>query len=811
MYKITICLTFLLAQSLLAVPALKPKSSAQFFVSPNQTSVISFQVPEGGAASDYSVTIHDISGLEVSRSTASAKDAGQLDMEVKLPQGYYVITFPDLDQEFGLVVAPPFEGERDPFFGIDAALSWLSAPETRKDKVDILKYCGVSIARERLRWGEIEPASGKFDWQTSNRYDELRKLYADAGIRVLEVFHSVPLWMRRDSAGVYPLDLVATSESWRKVAIHWKDEWAALDIWNEPDISFGGNQPASRYAALAKTIAYTTRQAAPNTELGAVVLAYLTMPFLELAARNGVLDVCDFFSFHYYKDPAGLATHIREIRNWLNKFDRQDMPMWITEMGRSWVRKGDEIRPSQEADLERAWVFARDVVESKANGISAIFPFVFVDYSEKGSEMFGMMDIQGSPEATIAAYAQSIRILQEVRYLGDIKSSPGSRVFQRNDGTVIVAWISMDAPAFPVRAMEGLDGRALDQPADGFSYLFTTLDAIRGELATDTDAMQLYKMAPVSSAALSDPSPIVLSPQVKDDEVTVVNRGYQLANDLKTLTVDLHVANLGGEEKSLSIDVRSGEGKESAPVTNMPSEGLWAKLKRWIGWDAPAPKDNGLLAHISLTVPPASTASHVVTVDVSNLSPDASGTAWLNFIPEDSSIAPACIALIPSLGLSEHLKAFDYQFAVPISDLSRWSKNSSGKESLSKSAEDNWKLNVVFEGQGDRWVYPKIKLPQEVQNDRVSAVLIRARFSCEGEHSIARFMSFDRNEKNSVTGFSIIPNDGEWHVALIPLDAYLQAPNGKPVGSLLDTIALGFNTKQDSGELEVSDLYLLGN
>lgn len=76
-------------------------------------------------------------------------------------QGFYEFTLPAQEFTGGVVILPPYSGERDPFFAMDAACSvfGLYRDEALASAYfRILGYGGISVIRERLLWNQLEPA-----------------------------------------------------------------------------------------------------------------------------------------------------------------------------------------------------------------------------------------------------------------------------------------------------------------------------------------------------------------------------------------------------------------------------------------------------------------------------------------------------------------------------------------------------------------------------------------------------------------------------------------------------------------------------
>jgi len=220
-------------------------------------------------------------------------------VELKLRPGYYEIVFPGSSQEFGIAALPAFAGQRDPFFAIDSAMSWLVRDRSTRDGLlDVLRRCGVGMSRERLAWRAISPSTGTWEWDTPQGYETLRRAAADRGVEVLEMCHDAPGWLGR--VGKYPADLAATARQWKQIAERWQSTWGALEVWNEPDIFFGDNLPGDQYVPLVKATAYAIQQAGSKRPVVGGVVAHFNAAFLDSCAANGMLDSVDVVSFHTY-------------------------------------------------------------------------------------------------------------------------------------------------------------------------------------------------------------------------------------------------------------------------------------------------------------------------------------------------------------------------------------------------------------------------------------------------------------------------------------------------------------------------------
>jgi len=789
-----------------------PLDITQLFPDANAKTVIAFGAPVGSVSdANHTYAISDYSGNVVAEGQANISALGELEVPLDLPAGYYEITFAGGENgwETGVWCRPTGPSVDDGFMSVDTAISWLTKPVQRPALIKNLSSMVRSngMARERLSWNQINPQPGVWDWETKRQYDSTRSRYKALGIPVLEMFHSSPNWLGSAQDGTFPDDHVAVDDAWRIISQRWAEGWGALEVWNEPDIRFGGEQPSDQYVPIVKTIRYALRSQGIQTPIGGGVFSAMNPAYADLAASNGLLEVSDFISFHYYEDPLGLESVIQQYRDWLDAFGYGAKPLWMTEVGLARASHGGRRAPLA-LQSEMALVYAMQAVEARACGIERFFSFVFVDYSERnGSRSYGMQDSRGTPLRILAASSQAGYALGGAEYIGDLPNDviPGVqriRVFKvgqnkETDSTplAMAAIYTGDATVdeivtLPFEAVkaQGIDGRSLPllnegrrlNVEDGLVYVYGTLSSVQNLLNTDTQAMELYRMSQGAPRSMPVASSVVLQPQLDLSTLTAVSSsGYFLTPDCGELPLTVIVNNLGDESRMVSI-VATG-----APET-------------------------------TVTVGAKSRVPVIFNIDVSAL-PQDPGTQKLRLTVRANSDTEAPtsrveLVLIPASGLSEHLQGSHYQFALSLNEAYRWKNEANGELSLEHDAGAAYGFRVKFKPGVDRWAYPKYTLPQEVDQEKIDGVLVRARCL---EPGIVRLLAWDGNDNMSMTRYSIIPSDGEWHVAYIPFDALTQRQFHGDATSLSDLvrvskIAIGVNSEVDENGLEISDIYLIG-
>lgn len=765
---------------------------------------------------EISYRVSDYQGNLVTEGMAQAAPDGFLPLTLDESTGYYEVMFPGLniqpmgfwmwhedvtphDRTFWEKLGRFFGFKRsekttdsDPFFCIDTALSWLVKPEQSTLLIpQIPVIVGKDgLSRERLSWAAVNPKPGIFEW---DKYESIREDYSRNGVGVLEMFHDVPAWMGRSQKGKFPDDLIAASDSWSQVAARWQKYWSALEVWNEPDIGLGGNQPADQYVPIVKTIRWAMRSHGIETKIGGGVFATMHHLYVDLSARNGLLDECDFLAFHYYGDPLGLERLIRRYRNWLEKAGYANKPLWITEIGQPRPGTG-HTRPSVEVQKSNALFYTMQLVEAKACGIERCFPFVLPEYSEHGgSRDFGLLDHKGTALRALAGLAQARNMLSDKSYIGDLPggSLPGTkriRVFQNDhnseDVCVVVYTGETSADAkisvpFPVKEARGVDGRVLGvDPSgfvpipDGLVYLSTDLKAISEMLQTQTEAAALKAMADGKTQALPALSPIILQPKINPDQLKAMStRGYFL-NKQKSLPLSVIVNNLGAEKHTVTVQV-AGSAESKVEVDG--------KSRKIVECDIDV-----------ASLPDGLGDSKTVRITATSPGVERIGAVELDLLlAEDDR------------GIADYLKEAKYQLPLAVRDDYRWQENSSGKLSFVQRQEDTYGYTVEFPPKVDRWAYPKFRLPQEVDPKSATGILVRARCL---KPAAVRVMSWDAQGEQSFTSFPIFPADGNWHVVYVPFSSYLS-----DAGRQLPTeISIGMNSMENTNEIEISDLIIIG-
>lgn len=794
MYRFALPLLIALAGSA-AGQSLRPERINEHFLVAGSPRELRWKI-DGEVPKPLGYAIRDFGDRPVTH--GEAKTVGDVAIvALDLPAGYYEIEFPGVKQRFGIVVcvfvatagvgaAPAL----DPFFAIDGALSWLVMDERlRSGLVSAARVSKISMVRERLTWGGVHPAADRWDWQSTVRFESLRKTYERNGTPILELAHDAPAWMGR--VGKYPANLAAAARSWGQIGRRWQTTWGAVEIWNEPDIFFGDNLPGDQYAAVVHAIDYGLYRAGIATPRVGGAVAHFHPEFLEAFADNGGLDSIDVFSFHTYGRAMEMAPLTARYQKWLAGAGHKDMPLWITECGRPWRRGPD--RPPAVQDAESALDITMKAVEARASGIERYFAFVYPFYEENDSN-FGMMDRQGLPLRSMAAYAQAARLLQYARYVGELKTDPPlprTRVFDSGKRRIAVLYAGRPGAIkqvridVPVEQVRGLDGRELPLGAhgevpldDGLAYAVLKTDEKKTPGTAD----------PPVVPARGNRCPIVLRYEFDREQVEPSTAGYRVrATPAGKLQFRVRAFNLSDQPQRITLQLKAEAIKttsEAKVVVDLPADGNGDAV-----WD------------LDFSGAFAATNRAKATVEL---------------VPAAGRVQRRLVAVFSGeTTLPNILGRFRRTVKLPIGELGRWTPSITGigTMKLDQTPEVPWRLSAQFKP-GDRWVYPQFALPEGTDLRQFSGMVLRGR--CSGQAEVRMFLWEGAGGVGYITPGSIFPADGQWHSVPVRFaDLTLSGANAADPNGRLDLdqvrrISLGMNCRTEACVLEVGEAYLVG-
>ncbi|MEA3206982.1 MAG: hypothetical protein QOE70_39 [Chthoniobacter sp.] len=769
-------------------------------VVPDQPATLRWRVNRMGPTSKLPYLLTDYTGRKIGSGEARLSSDQTVTITRAFPRGYGEITFPEANQTFGLVALEPPARPYDPFFCLDAGLSWLELnPDRRAALVKIAARCGIAMSRERLGLGSVNPEKGKFDWESRRLFGSLRKMYADSKVPILEILEGGGKYLGSTKGSMFPANLPEMAAAWTEVARHWQ-VWGGAEVCNEQDLK---PIPAEQYVPMAKSMSYALTKAPSKVPLVSGVFATIPPgPYFDTCAANGMLEDSNAVSFHSYDRAPDVESMVSRYRTWLKNSGKEAMPLWHTECGWAWTQGPD--RPPQDQDAMSALEISTKAVESRACGVARYFPFVYV-YYEEGQKAFGMMGREATPLRSMAAYAMCIHALSGKNYLGDLEGLDASikmaRVFGNSAGKewVAVLYTGRLNPqakvVFPitVKRAAGADGRELqvsDQSLpipDGMTYVWMDSSDLRAKLKTDTAAKRLYELGQHPLEQKRRGSPLVLQFLAEQTPSRASARRYLITQETAhDFPLHVRIHNLSQAPiaftPELSLPGKTGEKAASVTVPAMGYSDLAWKLDVTPNLDI--------------------AQTHFISV---------SGKAEKGIQP-----LPLAIPIVIEGTLEQHLKKHKKQTPLQITSLTNWRPNiaGNGKSTFVITSEGAWRTEVKFSGGGGNWTYPKFILPEKLAPDAYSGFLMRARILQAASNVAIIAGSGDKSPSFWVS--DLFPADGEWHVVYVPFAEFKPGPGGAGnQNTRLDPaswkdLAIGMGSKGPENALEVSQFILVG-
>lgn len=781
---------------------LRPVNVDDFFIAPDKSAELTWKAASIGRKDRLAYKLTDYVGHVLKEGECLPGGDGMVRLSLeKLPRGYYEVSFPECGEVFGLVSNEAQVGAADPFFCMDAALSWLESREdVRPSLTRILRRSGIAMARERLDWGAINPSKDKWDWEGGPRkYATMRQHYVAAGVPTLEMLHGGAQHLGMLGNTPYPQNLVEISRSWIAMGTKLKSTCGAAEVWNEPDLIA---LPADQYAVLTKVAAWAFREAHVETPLVGGV--YATLPpgsYFDTSAANGMFDQVDAVSFHAYDHAPDMIGMIGRYRTWLAASGKGTMPLWLTECGLPWAM--GTSRPAADQDATSALEIVMKGVEARAGGVARYFPFVYAFY-EEGRKNFGMMGREATPLRSMAAYAHLAGILAGKSYVGDLETgSPTvklARVFGDDTSArlIVLYTAKLNSAAsiklsFAVDRIAGIDGRPLMKNSDGaipipdgLTYLWINATKIATALKTETAAAPLSLLGRQSPPVRPDPSPLVLQYLFSDTPSRVSARRYLLAETTaRKLPIHVRLWNLSTRAEKVVVTLQ-------LPGSASPAHEL-------AGVEVPAQA----FADCNWTV---NALDHLDVADTRFIRIAASSESG-------AKIAPLAIPLVVEGSLEVHLSRHAKKVRLPIHELNRWQRNIAEHGTMTMSAaEDHWQTDVSFAGPGDYWLYPLFNLPSPIDRG-MAGLLVRARISKPARNVGLMLQSEGQGDFRAL---DLFPADGAWHVVYVPFDEFRPGPghpdmqNARLNPGIIKQISVGFGSVGKTNMMELSDLILVG-
>ena len=347
----------------------------------------------------------------------------------------------------------------DSFFGVDAALSWVGSPsatvlnwygeDSYAATLDLIRLCGVPHVRERMRWADVEPERGKFDW---GRYARNVRAAEKRGLRLLGMFHDAAPYAGTDRKT--PTDMRGVHDLCRAYGRMGGAVMSGWEFWNEPDIPSFWTDACWNYAAAMKAGSLGYRAANPSAPvLNGALCHHRRGGDDALLFRNDLAKYIDVFNVHVYGNPSDYPAYFADLEGFLTRSGADGCECWITESSSNLEGPAAEesLKPGCKAhsyvqELALAELYPKCRILMQMHGVARDYFFVFGAHSERGgSKDWGVQRRDGSVKPIFTSISAATEHLVAARLLGEKKVGDGIRlfVFVQPDGSQSVAYWSV--------------------------------------------------------------------------------------------------------------------------------------------------------------------------------------------------------------------------------------------------------------------------------------------------------------------------------------------------------------------------------
>jgi polysaccharide biosynthesis protein PslG len=375
----------------------------------------------------------------------------------------------------GLCQSPP-EGWSLPipgYFGVNIHFKdvWVRAKYKDDDlgqEVIALKNAGIGWVRRDMRWSDVEPEAGKYDFSL---YDQLVGALHGAGFRILLTLDYSNKNYENNAAPSTDQGRAAFARFAATAALRYAGKVDVWEIYNEPNSPFWTPAPdADQYVLLANQATAAIRKAVPGAVIVGPALAGPTSddaPLAEKGARVTFLDKVlaseaahqwNGITVHpyrsYQRGPESFGPQLEMIREMMRRhgIDPAKTPVITGEWGyTSWERGVDER--SQAAYAVRSYLWA---------GIERMPFTIWYDWQDDGTDPnpeghFGFLRI-GPLGTGGASAAESKPAYNAVRQLSSLlRGYRFDRLVQQSSSLIVAQYVNGQATAYAAWSLDDSD------------------------------------------------------------------------------------------------------------------------------------------------------------------------------------------------------------------------------------------------------------------------------------------------------------------------------------------------------------------
>ncbi len=500
--------------------------------------------------------------------------AGKSDLDLgKFKKGYYLLKINSKDEsdEVHFAIVPSLESRpdmTDSAIASDVAMSWLVKPDRFDDLAKLIKLSGIVWVRDRINWGEVETARGKFEDNT--KYDLSADIQTKNGLKVYQVFHATPGWAQEiKSSHSFPDDLRDIYNFASEMAKRYKGKVLAWEVWNEPDITVFSDELGDSYASFLKAMYLGFKSSDPD--LLVLICSFAMGPgrFADTIFQNDVCNYFDIYNYHVYDDWKKHIDRALSHIEIMKKYGLERKPIWLTEAGRPIRRKDDLVEYNVDQGRDVAEFLPKAIITSLTAGVDRYFWFILPYYRENDFMLFGLLRQDLTPTPGYSSLSACTYALGQAKYLGRLDIDDVQvYAFKRSETEITIAfWTDEGKKNFKINAdvenaklvnLMGIDEEINVNKLEAttsIKYLILPVDTLRNELKVD-----YQKTKPEINRYDPDKtSPIVVRLNFPRDTRDKKEETYKLKKGDQT-RVNVEIYNFSSQEFTCKIELQLPEG-----------------------------------------------------------------------------------------------------------------------------------------------------------------------------------------------------------------------------------------------------------
>lgn len=251
-----------------------------------------------------------------------------------------------------LLPAPAGAKAHPQWRGVDAApFGWESRPEADSIRdVHEAAALGADTIRLVLRWDWLAPSRARsYPASRLSRVKRLLRVARSEHLRVVATVLSTPTWASGQanllglSFAAPPRDAADFGDFVGDISQRWGRLLAAIEVWNEPNLTFFWRGSAAQYVGLVRAARIAVDDSRnPDLRVVGGALAGSAAPYLQRLYDRGIANWSDAISIHPYDsgDPArrrpgdlrSFTVGIPKVHRTM-RANRDRDPLMITEFG----------------------------------------------------------------------------------------------------------------------------------------------------------------------------------------------------------------------------------------------------------------------------------------------------------------------------------------------------------------------------------------------------------------------------------------------------------------------------------------------